>query len=183
MDYVTAQQASVMTGLSERTIRRMIERGTLKAKHANARRYTIAVEDLPPHKPLPNDELATRVAVLERAVQRLTQLVEALVGARTLPPVAQPSESPLSASGGHSRSPRLQETFSTHAAAARWLGEHGVNEYTPKTWVGWRSVPLEPRAILADALTRGDPTNHRKTVRLHQCGDPLCVCGELLSAD
>lgn len=72
--------------------------------------------------------------------------------------------------------------FRTHADAARWLARHGVNEHTPKTWRGWQDVPLEPRPILEDAISRYDPGNWRITWRLARCGDPACVCHELLSS-
>jgi excisionase family DNA binding protein len=130
MEYLTAKQAADVTGLSERTIRRMIERGDLPARHANRRRYAIATKDLPPHKPSPTGELLARVEALERAVQRLTYAVEALTGARTLPPVTQPSESPLTASGGHSDAPPGVP------AGARRMKEitdlHGISHATAK---------------------------------------------------
>lgn len=71
--------------------------------------------------------------------------------------------------------------FRTHADAGRWLALHGVNKHTPKTWRGWQDVPLEPRPILEDAISRYDPGNWRITWRLVRCGGPACVCRELLS--
>lgn len=73
-------------------------------------------------------------------------------------------------------------TFRTRADAARFLARHGVNERTPKTWRGWQDVPLEPRAVLADALSRSDPANWRIPWRLTRCEDPACCCWELLEA-
>lgn len=71
---------------------------------------------------------------------------------------------------------------STRADACRFLVRHGMNEHTPKTWPGWppAGVALELRPILADAISRYDPANWRITWRLRQCGNPACVCAELL---
>lgn len=74
----------------------------------------------------------------------------------------------------------ISVVFRQRAEAGRWLSRHGVNEFTPKTWRGWREVPLESRAILEDAVARCDPGNWRITWRLHRCGDNMCVCHELL---
>jgi len=181
MDFVSAIEASAMTGLSERTIRRMISRGKLPARYANARRYEIAVKDLPTRKISPTHELATRVAVLEERVQRLTQLVEALVGARTLPPVAQPSDFHYSASGGHSDAP----AWRTYTDAARWLEQHGVAMNTARQWYTQArgAIPLERSAILRDALQRAGAGDFRVPWRLHRCDDPHCPCAQLLSVE
>jgi hypothetical protein len=67
----------------------------------------------------------------------------------------------------------------THADAARWLVRHGLASVgTPKSWVGWYEVALEPRAVLSFALSL--PPDHRRTWRLYPCGEPVCVCAEML---
>lgn len=72
----------------------------------------------------------------------------------------------------------------TFADAGRWLARHGVNERTPKTWQDWRATELTPRGILEDAIRRRAEAdragNWRVMWRLEQCGDPGCVCRELL---
>jgi hypothetical protein len=80
------------------------------------------------------------------------------------------------------RTPEMPATFRTHADAGRFMARHGVNERTVKSWPGWRSVELTPRAVLDLALTLYNPTNWRITWRLQRCDDPTCVCREMLLA-
>ncbi len=73
------------------------------------------MKDLPLRKPSPNDELVARVAILEREVQRLSRLLD-MRGSSTPLPTPAPPVGLLSASGGHSRRPGLQESFRTYTA-------------------------------------------------------------------
>jgi hypothetical protein len=69
MDEVTAAQAAALTGLSERTIRRKIAAGQIRARHIAANRYAIKVADLP-MRPPPTG-LVARIADLESRVRVL----------------------------------------------------------------------------------------------------------------
>ena len=121
----------------------------------------------------------------------------------------QPSDSALSALQGHSpriglsddarhilserRAPTVALAdrgdgaplrFKTKSDAARWLARHGVNEHTPKSWRGWPPDELTPTAVLDFALEIQEAATARKdwrvTWRLARCGDPLCVCRDLI---
>lgn len=206
MRYVTATEAADMTGLSERTIRRMIAAGTLPARRVNARRYEIAVADLPARKV---DELATlqaEVADLRREVDALKRAQTRSDGHSAVVPrldmpaylpdasaiVARPVGAFPSSPGSsresfrtHTAADRTGQSFEHHAAALDWLALHGTfGKGTPKTWPGWQDVELTPRAVLelAGELRReADRThNHRVKWRLHTCGDSACVCREVL---
>lgn len=85
------------------------------------------------------------------------------------------------------RGPQTPQTFATSADAARWLGRHGINASTPKTWVGWKHVELTPRGALTFALglqrVAERDNNWRVRWRLTRCGDAACVCQEALSGE
>lgn len=73
MKEVTATQAAVLTGLSERTIRRRIASGALPARHVAPNRFAIEVRHLPHERP--DGKIAARLDLLERRVRLLeTQL-------------------------------------------------------------------------------------------------------------
>lgn len=186
MRYVTATEAADMTGLSERTIRRMIAAGTLPARRVNARRYEIAVADLPERKADPLAALQAEVAALRREVDALKRSQARSDGHSAVVPRLDPSPYLPSASAIVARpsvSPVTSavSTFRTHADAARWLVRHGIkSEKTPSDWTGWRDVPLEPRAVLLNAISRQDATNWRISWRLSRCDDASCVCAEML---
>jgi hypothetical protein len=129
-------------------------------------------------------------------------------GIGTYPHSPKPSDSPLSAFGDvlpdlgvsrptypayrgprtvtlADRGPGAPLRFRTKTDAARWLGRHGINEATPKTWRGWPPDELTPAAALAfaldlqrDARARGD---WRVSWTLRRCTDEACVCRELLT--
>jgi hypothetical protein len=69
MDEVTAAQAAALTGLSERTIRRKIATGQIRARHIATNRYAIKVADLPVRPPPTG--LVARMAELEHRVRVL----------------------------------------------------------------------------------------------------------------
>jgi hypothetical protein len=73
MDKVTAAQAAVLSGFSERTIRRKIASGELQAQRLAANRYAIKMSDLPIHPR--GADFAHRLEVLEQRVRLLEQIV------------------------------------------------------------------------------------------------------------
>jgi hypothetical protein len=77
MKEVTATQAAVLTGLSERTIRRRIASGALPARHIAPNRFAIDVRHLPRERAGGN--FATRLEMLERRVQLLEMQQQALL--------------------------------------------------------------------------------------------------------
>lgn len=91
MDEVTAAQAAGLTGLSERTIRRRIAAGKIPARHVAPNRYAIKVLDLPVRHSV--EELASRIAALERRV-RLLELRQAALLAASPASVAPDSAEP-----------------------------------------------------------------------------------------
>ena len=69
MEEVNATQAAVLSGFSERTIRRKIASGLIPARRIASNRFAIRVSDLPARRGA--DALVERVAALE---QRLVEL-------------------------------------------------------------------------------------------------------------
>jgi len=74
MEYVTVMEAARRCGVSDKTIRRAIHKGTLPARSPQSNRSEIAVSDLERFAPgLESPE--SRIAALERRVQVLEQQV------------------------------------------------------------------------------------------------------------
>lgn len=71
MEQVTAAQAAMLTGFSERTIRRRIAAGALPARRIATNRFAIDVRDLP--RRWDGHELERRLEALERRVQLLEE--------------------------------------------------------------------------------------------------------------
>jgi excisionase family DNA binding protein len=69
MDEITAAQAAILMGVSERTIRRKIASGVISARRLGRNRYAIKVSDL--HVNHPVEALVVRVEALERRLDRL----------------------------------------------------------------------------------------------------------------
>jgi excisionase family DNA binding protein len=69
MDEITAAQAAILTGVSERTIRRKIASGVIPARRLGRNRYAIKVSDL--HVNHPVEALVVRVEALERRLERV----------------------------------------------------------------------------------------------------------------
>jgi len=100
MDEVTASQAAALTGLSERTIRRKIAAGEIRARHVAPNRYAIKVADLPVHRS--PDELIARIEELEHRVRLLElQLRQPRVG--SLAPLRNKNSDAGSGSGDAER--------------------------------------------------------------------------------
>ena len=85
MEKVTAAQAAVLTGFSERTIRRKIAAGDLPAHRLAPNRFAIDISDLP--RRWDDSDLARRLDALDRRVRLLEdgqrtlgQRLDALVG-------------------------------------------------------------------------------------------------------
>lgn len=68
-DAVTATQAAALLGVSERTVRRKIAAGEIRARHIARNRFAIALADLP--LPRATDDTARRMTALERRVALL----------------------------------------------------------------------------------------------------------------
>lgn len=77
MDEVTAAQAAVLTGFSERTIRRKIASGELPARRLAPNRYAIDVCDLPQR--WDDRDVARRIDALERRVRLVEERQRALL--------------------------------------------------------------------------------------------------------
>jgi excisionase family DNA binding protein len=69
MDEITAAQAAILAGVSERTIRRKIASGAIPARRLGRNRYAIKVSDL--HVSHPFEALMLRVEALEQRLGRL----------------------------------------------------------------------------------------------------------------
>jgi excisionase family DNA binding protein len=82
VDEITAAQAALLTGVSERTIRRKIASGVIQARRLGRNRYAIKVSDLRVSRPF--EALALRVEVLEQRLARLE--AQLLVTAGTAQP-------------------------------------------------------------------------------------------------
>jgi excisionase family DNA binding protein len=75
MDEITAAQAALLTGVSERTIRRKIASGVIQARRLGRNRYAIKVTDLRVSHPF--EALALRIEVLEQRIGRLEAQLQA----------------------------------------------------------------------------------------------------------
>ena len=185
--YLSAAQAAERCGVSAKTVERWVKGGKLKARRAARNRFEIDPADLPGHLMDPLDELRAEIAALRRRVEELEQRLRDRErdSVRTSPYVspdftrpALPALAPRAAHTGYAASGGLR----TYADAARFLARHSdINERTPKTWPQWAGVvPLEPRALLEDALRRKEESGYRAAWQLYQCNDPACVCQEVL---
>jgi excisionase family DNA binding protein len=103
MDDITAAQAAILTGVSERTIRRKIASGLIPARRLGRNRYAIKVSDL--HVNHPVEALVLRVEALERRLDRLEAQFRIPVD------FAQPGVQP----GGSTTPPPLPAWFSSAA--------------------------------------------------------------------
>jgi len=94
--YVTAVDAAKLLGKSDRTIRRWIDEGKIKARHAAHNRYEIALDDLEALVEMqegkeyinPVDQLRTlsqQVEVLTREVETLKGQMTQVLGERSTP--------------------------------------------------------------------------------------------------
>jgi hypothetical protein len=69
--------------------------------------------------------------------------------------------------------------------AARWLMVHGL--HSTNTVKSWATMPrgrgpYDKRAILLIAIEKSTEPRSARTWQLRRCGDPACVCAELLDA-
>jgi len=84
VEYVNIMEAARRCGMSDKTIRRAIHKGTLSARFPKPNRCEIAVSDLerfaPGHVQVPVQvSIPDRIAALERRVQELEDLVSGLL--------------------------------------------------------------------------------------------------------
>ncbi len=94
--YVTAVDAAKLLGKSDRTIRRWIDEGKIKARHAAHNRYEIALDDLEALVEVqegkeyvnPVDQLRTlsqQVEILTREIETLKGQMTRVLGERSTP--------------------------------------------------------------------------------------------------
>lgn len=106
---VTAAHAAMLTGLSERTIRRKIASGEIPARHIARNRYAIRVGDLPiQHAP---QDILARIESVENRV-RVLELQFAQLAARALSPADPPTGADATPDDPHT----LADAASTVAA-------------------------------------------------------------------
>jgi excisionase family DNA binding protein len=101
MDEITAAQAAILMGVSERTIRRKIASGVIPARRLGRNRYAIKVSDLHVNRPV--EAFMLRVEALERRLDRLEAQFRAPVDS------AQPGVRP----GDSTTPPSLPAQFSS----------------------------------------------------------------------
>lgn len=190
MRYVTAREAATICGMSERTIRRMIASGKLKARKVAPNRFEIAEVDLPRKKRDPLGELRAQVEALERRVRTLE--AQSVRVARSEPNLTEQGVTDLSthsyATVSHYSALHVASSggFRTHADGAAWLAEHGIAQ---NTVAGWKremeraGIARDKRSYLGYAIERKRTAADAWRVpwELHTCSDVLCVCHELVA--
>lgn len=98
---VTLREASQLSGLSDKTLRRMIADQRVRFSQDSRGRYRIALDDLPAREVDPLADLRTRLEAVERRLARLERAERPAPSFTYVPPVMR-AESPLSVSGGDS---------------------------------------------------------------------------------
>ena len=211
--WVTLHEATHLSGLSEKTLRRWIHADKLRHRTDRHGRYLVAADELPEpeQEREPIDELAAlrrQVAELER---RLRALEERQPSPHQRPPAehstsgdstthySAPSLMPSGASVEHHSPPvihysaNLVQTpptapghFRTRVAVGEFLQRHGVPGNTARGW--WKDAPWPalPRDALTEVLRRlaePDAFRHRWRPNFGRCQDPECICREMLRGD
>jgi excisionase family DNA binding protein len=178
---VTARQAAVLTGLSEKTIRRQIAAGKIPAEKVAPNRYHIPVSSLPPYKSSPVRELTEQLETLQGHVRMLEDRLAALEtrprerpslpsldalrfdSERAVTPqrLSTPPRPKSKHSASGNVSPVPPDSLKDRQAAAWWLDEHGIGERTAWTlrhpaWAKQWDLPrwLTKREIFEDAIAR-----------------------------
>lgn len=197
---VTARRAAELTGLNERTIRRMIARGDLAARKVAVNRFLIDPADLPARK---RNRLRDEIDQLRSDLDALARRVRALERGQS---AHKPPDSPYNAlradserSGGEevsSISPPLQRAFLDRYSALslpaptqervcsrvsdvqRFGERHGLSFTTPK---GWRwlpaLLPIGEHELLNQILAHYREAAHRAAgVHLRRCDLADCPC-------
>jgi excisionase family DNA binding protein len=193
---VTARRAAEITGLNERTIRRMIHRGDLAAVKVAVNRYLIRLADLPPRK---RNRIREELDALRSDLETLRRRVAALESAKTLPDALRAESGRLPAPGTRSYLPDLSsllaprptqlvygphgEPFPRIVDACIFLERHGINRMTPRTWPWLKeALPITEAELLQRTRAHVLATGWRAggTRALHKCTQEDCVCQWLL---
>lgn len=197
---VTARRAAELTGLNERTIRRMIARGDLAARKVAVNRFLIDPADLPARK---RNRLRDEIDQLRSDLDALTRRVRALERGQT---AHKPPDSPYNAlradSEGFSSeevssiSPPLQRAFLDRYSALslpapalervcgrvsdvqRFAERHGLSFATAKGWRWLRQLlPIGEHDLLNQILAHYREAAHRAAgVHLRRCDLADCPC-------
>lgn len=192
---VNATQAAALLGISEKTVSAWFRSGRLDdlvvkvAKPGQPPQWEIELEDL--YRALLSRSKRDYLAAEERlALFDRWRAIFRGIGNGDSNPTDGENASSGGGNGGYLASPsrryrrgaeHLPGTFATQAAAKQWLLAHGVRSAsTPTSWPGWPPSRLDPRDVLALAMQVCDTRNHRITWRLVQCGQPGCVCEQML---
>jgi excisionase family DNA binding protein len=157
---LSAIEAAYVTGHGERTIRRHIADGSLRATKVK-RVWRIDLDKLRKRYPI----WPARLEEVERATHHA--------------PPQRPARPVLV----QQIASATQGDFPNRAQAAQWLARHGVNVLNPKNWHGWREVELTPAAVLRLAMSVQQTARWRIPWRLEKCGDKNCVCRVMLDGD
>jgi len=200
---VTARRAADLSGLNERTIRRMIQRGDLPAQKIAVNRYLIDTDHLPPRKRSPIREELT---VLHQEIDALKRRLNALEKGKTPPdalraksdrveasdaPVAIPTltRQVLADAGEPSAPPSVppanDETLPRVVDVSRYLERHGINPYTPRSWPWLKeALPITGSSLLIRAREHIRASGWRAgTLVLHKCTQANCACWWVLDGN
>ena len=162
MDEVTAAQAAILTGLSERTIRRRIAAGSIPARKIGPNRFAIRPDDLPLVHPF--QALVQRVAALEQQVaaierreaqattQATTQATVLASPTENAAPPAPPAPDPVSQPAPTSAGPTPGAAAATDIRQALAQLAYEANRLAhviPTT--AWNQSAAGQLALVADA--------------------------------
>ena len=144
--YVTIQEAARRCGVSNKTIQRAIQAGTLPARYPKPNRCEIAISDLGRIRPghvsgHPPERLEQRVVELEQRVQQLEHLVTKLLDRPAVPKRQSRAKARERTIGP------LPKQFVSLLAFAR---HHNVAESTAQTHMGMGVLPVK-RGAWTDA--------------------------------
>lgn len=189
---VTARRAAELTGLNERTIRRMIARGDLPAELVSVNRYQIDTSDLPPRKRnRVQEELSSLRADMDALKRRLSLLEKA-----ETPPDAPgrnsdsfyipdmssirytPPKPPGARYSATLAAPTDDDLLRRVSEVCHYLERHGVSPYTPKTWPWVKgALPISGAQLLELTIEHVQRTGYRaSTIVLHKCTQEDCAC-------
>jgi hypothetical protein len=136
VEYVNIMEAARRCQVSDKTIRRWIHAGKLRARSPQPNRCEIAVPDLEPFLPGPDGEaLEVRVATLEQQVQQLKQQVQQVLTSST----------PFKVQSFSSRRPRERTTgsLSRHLVSVLAFAElHRIPEQKVYTHIDISLLPV-----------------------------------------
>lgn len=191
-DDVSLRRAAELTGLGERTIRRMVKDGRLAARVVAVNLYAVRVADLPKPKPKTIADLTARLEQAEAEIKALKEgnrpysALRGDSGGSTVPPMPRqvypppraPDASATRPLPGLHRGTARKGATGAKMEVCRWLADgHGVKFHTAKGWVSADGMPTERRAAFAWALAKERRTGWRKgSVDIHHCDRIHCEC-------